>query len=148
MMNDEDFMKAALEQARLSLPEDVPVGVVITKDNEIIASAFNNREQTQVATRHAEVEAIEEACKKLKTRRLHDCTIYVTLEPCIMCGGALIQSQIGKIIFGARDKQYGCAGGIYNFFSDPRLNHNCEVTGGVLENECSSLLDIFFKTKR
>ena len=148
-MDDIKMMELAIIEAKKALPSDVPVGAVIVDENGVvIASSYNQREKTLNATHHGEVNVIQQACERLKTRRLNDCTIYVTLEPCVMCAGALIQAQISKVVFGAFDKQYGAAGSIYNFFSDPRLNHNAEVIGGVLQDECGSLLNDFFASKR
>lgn len=146
----EQHMQLAVDAAKKSLPEDVPVGAVIvnTSTNEIICASSNERERNQTATHHAEILAIEKACEVLKMRRLNDYTMYVTLEPCVMCAGALVQSHIGEVIFGAFDPQYGAAGSIYNFFSDPRLSHNAPVTGGVLSDVCSKLMTDFFDAKR
>lgn len=145
----EQLIHLAIEEAKKSLPDDVPVGAIIADSSgSVISVAHNKREADTNSLHHAEILVIQEACKKLNTRRLNDCTIYITLEPCVMCAGALVQAQIGKVVFGAHDIKYGAAGSIYNFFTDPRLNHNTEVVGGVLENECAELLNTFFQSIR
>ena len=143
-----EFMKRALENAKMAFEAgDVPVGAVIVKDNEIIAEAFNEREAGQSATAHAEILAIERACKKLGRWRLSDCEMYVTLEPCPMCAGALINARIGRVVYGAKDAKAGACGSVINVDAYP-LNHRLRATSGVLEQECAALLSVFFKTKR
>ncbi|MDR0849949.1 MAG: tRNA adenosine(34) deaminase TadA [Christensenellaceae bacterium] len=143
------FMQEALKLAEIARKKDeVPVGAIIVKDGKIIAKGYNKRERKQNALLHAEIVAINKACKKLKSFRLIDCELYVTLEPCPMCAGAIINSRIGKVYFGAYDQKRGCAGSIYNLLSDPRFNHNPEVTGGIIEEECAKILTTFFETKR
>ncbi|HMS25416.1 MAG TPA: nucleoside deaminase [Acidimicrobiia bacterium] len=143
-------MNHALDLARQSLPTDIPIGAVIVslENNEVISEGFNTRQQSHDATDHAEVIAIRRACEKLSSKRLNDCVIFTTLEPCIMCAGSLIQAHIGAVVFGAHDPQYGAAGSIYNFFVDPRLSHNATVIGGILEEECSTLVNEFFESVR
>ena len=142
-------MRLALQQAEIAYKKDeVPVGAIIVKDNKVIAKAYNKREKTQDGTMHAEVIAIKKACKKLRTFRLNECELYVTLEPCAMCAGAIINSRVGKVVFGACDTKYGCAGSLYDLLSDKRFNHHPEVLGGVLEKECADILTRFFKQKR
>lgn len=142
-------MQEALKLAEIARKKDeVPVGAIIVKDGKIIAKGYNKRERKQNALLHAEIVAINKACKKLKSFRLIDCELYVTLEPCPMCAGAIINSRIGKVYFGAYDQKRGCAGSIYNLLSDPRFNHNPEVTGGIIEEECAKILTTFFETKR
>lgn len=145
----ETYMKAAIELAKKAYKKDeVPVGAVIVKDNKIISKAYNKRQKTQDATLHAEIIAIKKACKKLHSFRLNDCVLYVTLEPCAMCAGAIINARIGTVVFGAYDAKYGCAGSLYNLIEDKRFNHHAKVFGGVLEDECKQLLTSFFETKR
>ena len=145
----EKYMTYAYELAQKAYKKDeVPVGAVIVYNNKIIATGYNKRQKTQDATNHAEVIAIKKACKKLKTFRLNDCTLYVTLEPCVMCAGAIINARIGKVVFGAYDKKFGCCGSLYNLLGDKKFNHHPEVVGGVMEQECSKILTDFFESKR
>ncbi len=127
---------------------EVPIGCVIVRDGKIIARAHNLRESQQIATKHAELIAIERACKKLKTWRLEDCDLYVTLEPCPMCAGAIILSRIRSVTFGAYDPKGGCAGSCADLFHVKGFNHYPEVHGGILEEECAQLLKDFFRQKR
>ena len=145
----EKFMRAALRRAESAARRDeVPVGAVIVKDGKIIAAAANKKEQNGDATAHAEMLALKKAQKALGDWRLNECEIYVTLEPCAMCAGALINCRIGMIYFGAPDARFGCCGSIMNIPADTRFNHRCEIIGGVLEKECSAVLTEFFKAKR
>lgn len=145
----EEYMKEALRLAKIAYKKDeVPVGAVIVKDNKIIAKAYNRRQKSQDATLHAEVIAIKKACKKLHTFRLNDCTLFVTLEPCVMCSGTIINARIGTVVFGAYDPKYGCCGSIYNLPEDNRFNHRAKVIGGVMKDECRELLTQFFESKR
>lgn len=145
----ERFMRAAIKQAqKAALRDEVPVGAVIVKDGKIISKAHNKKEEKNNATAHAEIEAITKAGKKLGNWYLDGCELYVTLEPCAMCAGAIINSRISKLYFGAWDAKYGCCGSIYNLPQDKRFNHNVATEGGVLEQECAALLSGFFKTKR
>ncbi|MGB9812633.1 MAG: tRNA adenosine(34) deaminase TadA [Thermovenabulum sp.] len=145
----EAFMREALKEARKAFEGDeVPVGAVIVKDGEIIARGRNRRESLQDATAHAEIIAIKEACERLKSWRLSGCTLYVTLEPCPMCAGAVILSRIDRVVFGAYDPKSGCAGSVMDLFSCDKFNHHPEIIGGVLEEECARLLKEFFKKKR
>ena len=145
----EKYMACAYELAQKAYKKDeVPVGAIIVYNNKIIAKGYNKRQKTQDATNHAEVIAIKKACKKLKTFRLNDCQLYVTLEPCVMCAGAIINARIGKVIFGAFDKKFGCCGSLYNLLGDKKFNHHPEVVGGVMEQECSKILTDFFEGKR
>ena len=148
MGRDEYFMNIALEQARLaSNCGEVPVGAVVIKGGEIVASAFNRRETGKNALYHAELTAIDEACKRLGGWRLFECDIYVTLEPCPMCAGAIINSRIRRLVFGASDPKSGCFGSAADFNS-MGFNHRPKVIGGVLESECSALLKEFFLNLR
>lgn len=147
---DEKFMKQALKEAQKAFDEDeVPVGVVIVKDGKVIARAHNTKEKTQDALHHSEILAIKKACKKLQSWRLIDCDIYVTLEPCYMCAGAIVNSRINRVIFGASDPKAGCCGTLYNLVQDKRFNHRVkEVKSGVLGEECSQIISQFFAQKR
>lgn len=149
MLNDEKWMKQAIKQAIMAATKDeVPIGCVIVKDDKIIARAYNKRERNQQSIAHAEILAIQKACKKLNTWRLEGCTLYVTLEPCPMCAGAIIQSRIERVVYGAYDPKGGCVGSCTNLFETKGFNHYPSYTGGILEEECSSLLKEFFKQKR
>ena len=141
-------MKAALSLARESeLEGEVPIGAVIVKDGEIIATGRNRREYGKNALYHAEIEAIDNACKALGGWRLWQCDLYVTLEPCPMCAGAIINSRIKAVYFGARDSKAGSFGSVIDFNTLP-YNHKPTVTGGILEEECQSILSDFFKKLR
>ena len=142
-------MKEAIKQAKKAAQKDeVPIGCVIVKDDQIIARAYNKREMKQCSTAHAEILAIEKACKKLSSWRLEDCDLYVTLEPCPMCSGAIIQSRIRNVIFGAYDPKGGCMGSNMNINNVRGFNHYPDIEGGILQDECSRLLKEFFKAKR
>ena len=142
------YMKEALKEAKKSLiTGDVPVGCIIVYDDKIIARGHNKREDKQQSLAHAEIVAINKACKKLGTWRLEDCTMYITLEPCVMCSGAIIQSRIPRVIYGAYDYRFGAHKSLINLF-DVKFNHYVEISGGVLENECSIMIKDFFKELR
>ena len=146
---DEHFMMKALMLATAAANEDeVPVGAIIVKEDKIIAEAYNKKEQTKLITSHAEILALEEACKKLKSWRLKGCTLFVTLEPCLMCAGAIYQTRIDRVVFGCRDPKGGALGSLYSIHGDTRLNHNFSVTEGILKTQCSEVLKMFFKSKR
>ena len=148
MNNDIKFMKAALNEAKkAALNLDVPIGCVIVHDNKIIARGHNKRELNQSPLAHAEIIAIEKASKKLNSWRLEDCTMYITLEPCVMCSGAIIQSRIPKVIYGAKDPRFGMHQSLLNIF-DVKFNHSVDITGGILEEECSAIIKDFFKKLR
>ena len=149
-MNKEiKYMKEAVKEAlKAELIDEVPIGCVIVKDGKIIARAHNMRENKQNPLGHAETLAISKASKKFNSWRLEGCELYVTLEPCIMCGGAIIQSRINKICFGAYDSKGGAFGSSINIMDAKNINHHPEVVGGVMEKECSSLLTEYFKKKR
>lgn len=148
-MNNEKWMKEAIKQAKKAAQKDeVPIGCVIVKDDQIIARAYNKREMKQCSTAHAEILAIEKACKKLGSWRLENCDLYVTLEPCPMCSGAIIQSRIRNVIFGAYDPKGGCMGSNMNINDVRGFNHYPDIEGGILQDECSRLLKEFFKAKR
>ena len=142
------FMESALYEAELAAKAgEVPVGAVIVKDGKIIASAHNLRETDKIATAHAELLAIEKACRVLGGWRLCGCTLYVTLEPCPMCAGAMINSRVSRVVYGAADLAAGCCKSIINVNSYP-FNHSFESVGGILENKCSDILKKFFEKKR
>lgn len=140
-------MKEAIRIAKTSTYE-VPVGAVVVYKGEIIGRGYNQRETLKDPTAHAEIMAIKEASRKLGGWRLIDCTLYVTLEPCAMCAGAIVNSRIPRLVIGAMDKRFGCCGSIDNIVDSPKFNHRVEVTYGVLEKECASLLKEFFKDLR
>ncbi len=142
------FMKEALALAfEAKNHGEVPVGCVIIKDSEIIAKGRNHTEEYSSPTRHAEIEAIEKACEVLQSANLTGCEMYVTLEPCPMCAGAIIASKIDKVVFGAFDRSYGACGTVTNVFSLPNI-HRAECFGGIMEDECSEVLSEFFKRIR
>ena len=150
MDRDIEFMREALELARLAADMgEIPVGALVVDSNsgEVIARAHNLRENNKLATAHAEILAIEEACRKRGGWRLHGCTLYVTLEPCPMCAGAIVNSRIDRVVWGADDMVAGCCGSVINFNSYP-FNHSFSTTSGVCEDECKAILQEFFKTKR
>ncbi len=144
MTNDEKFMLAALRLARRAAGEgEVPVGCVVVKDGVIVGRGRNRRETGRSATAHAELRAIENACKRLGGWRLWECELYVTLEPCPMCAGAIVNSRIRRVVYGASDPKVGAAGSVLDRFSFP-LNHRPEVVSGVMAEECSAELKKFF----
>lgn len=148
-MIDEKFMQAAIEEAeKASKLDEVPIGAVIVYQGEVIARGYNIRETSQTTLSHAELIAIQEANGKVGSWRLEDCTLYVTLEPCPMCAGAIVQSRIRRVVYGAADPKAGCGGTLMNLLNDERFNHQVEVTSGVLEVACSTLLTDFFKMLR
>ena len=147
--NDRYYMQQALEEAKKAAAlGEVPIGAVIVYKNEIIARAHNLRETTQNALTHAESMAIQEACKKIGSWRLEETTLYVTLEPCPMCAGAILQSRIPRVVYGARDIKAGCVDSLYRLLNDARFNHECDVTEGILVDECGQILTDFFKAIR
>ncbi len=150
MINDEiKFMKKALKQAEKAVEKDeVPIGCVIVKDGKIISRAYNQREKKMDSTSHAEIIAIQKACKKLKNWRLIGCEIYVTIEPCLMCAGAINLARIKKVYFGAYDKKGGAYGSSINSLDALNVNHRPLVKGGILEKPCSDILKNYFKMKR
>ncbi len=146
---DQTYMLEALVEAeKAAILGEVPIGAVIVYQNEIIARAYNLRETTQNATTHAELLAIQQACAKIGSWRLEDMTLYVTLEPCPMCAGAILQSRIPRVVYGARDVKAGCVDSLYRLLNDPRFNHECEVTEGILADECGGILTRFFRNLR
>jgi tRNA(adenine34) deaminase len=148
-MTDEDAMRVALVEARAAAQhDDVPVGAVVLHKGVIIAQRHNERELTGDPTAHAEVLALRDASAVRGSWRLDDCTLVVTLEPCVMCAGAAINSRIARVVFGAPDLKAGATGSLYNVASDPRINHNPMLTHGVLATESASLLQEFFQQRR
>lgn len=148
-MDEEKWMKEALKQAKKAFDKDeVPIGCVIVKDNKIIARGYNQREQKQQSNAHAEMITIQKACRKLNSWRLEDCDMYVTLEPCPMCAGAIVQSRIRKVVYGAKDPKGGCVDSCAHLFDIKQFNHHPKYMNGILESECSDLLKTFFKKKR
>ena len=148
-MSDVKFMEAAIEEAQKALTlNEVPIGAVIVYNDEIIARGYNLRESSHTTLSHAELIAIQEANEKIGSWRLEDCTLYVTLEPCPMCAGAIVQSRIKRVVYGATDPKAGCAGTLMNLLNEPRFNHQVELTAGVLQTECAALLTDFFRALR
>ncbi len=148
MNDDNKFMKAALKEAEKAFAKgEVPIGAVIVKEGKIIAKGHNTRESKKNATHHAEIKAINKACKKLGGWRLCGCTIYVTLEPCVMCAGAIINSRIDMVIYGTKDERFGCCESVVNVFEMP-FNHKPEIVSGVMQEECKNILQTFFKQLR
>lgn len=148
MDNDTKFMKEALKEAKKAYKlGEIPVGCVIVYDNKIIARGYNKRESNNQAIDHAEIIAIKKASRKLNSWRLENTTMYITLEPCVMCSGAIIQARIPNVVYGAYDNRFGCHKSITNIF-DIKFNHSVNIYGGVLEDMCSSLIKNFFKELR
>jgi tRNA(adenine34) deaminase len=146
---DLEFMQMALDQARLAPAlGEVPIAAVIVMDGQLLSQVHNFREVWQDPTAHAEVVAIREAANRLKTWRLTGTTMYVTIEPCSMCAGAIIQARVSRLVFGARDPKAGACGSVFNLPSERRLNHRVEVCGGVLELESQELMQTFFRRLR
>ena len=147
--DDEAWMRLALEEARLAASSgDVPVGAVIVRDGAAIGCGRNRREQDNDPTAHAEVMAIRQAAAAVGAWRLTGCTLYVTIEPCPMCAGALVLARIDRLVYGAADPKTGAAGSLWNIVQDRRLNHRLEITAGVLEPECRDLIRSFFQQRR
>ena len=142
-------MQFAIEEAKKAEQiGEVPIGAILVKDGEIVGKGYNLREINHDPTAHAEMVAIREACERLGAWRLLDCTLYVTLEPCPMCAGAIVQSRIKRVVYGTGDPKAGCAGTLMNLLQDPRFNHETELTSGILQSECSELLTSFFRNLR
>jgi tRNA(adenine34) deaminase len=145
----EHYMRLALREAEQALAEDeVPIGAVVVHHQRVIASAHNQREQLRDPTAHAEMIAVTQAAASLGSWRLEDCTLYVTLEPCAMCAGAIILARIPRLVYGAADPKAGAVHSLYQLLSDPRLNHRAEVVAGVCAAPCAELLSRFFQAKR
>ncbi len=147
--NHEKFMKKAMEQAKKAAAiGEVPIGCVIVRDGKIIARGYNRRKNDKNTLSHAELTAISKACKKTGDWRLEDCVLYVTLEPCQMCAGAIVQARFPLVVIGCKNEKAGCAGSIIDLFNVEKFNHQVETINGVLEKECSEMLTDFFKSLR
>lgn len=146
---DARYMKMAIDQAFIAEENgDVPIGCVIVHENRVIAKAYNQREQLHDPTAHAEIIALTQAAEAIGNWRLHGCTIYVTLEPCPMCAGALVLGRLDRLVYGTDDPKTGAVHSLYNIVQDDRLNHRLEVTAGVLREDCRTQLQAFFKRRR
>jgi len=146
---DESYMRVALDEARAAAAAgEIPVGAIVVANGAVLARAHNLREERQSALAHAEILAIETASARLKSWRLEECTIYVTLEPCIMCVGAILQARIARLVFGCLDPKAGAVESLYRLCEDTRLNHRLPVTGGILTEDCSRILSDFFSDLR
>ena len=149
MSDDQKYMKIALSEAKTAAEiGEIPIGAVLVLDGEIIAKAHNMRETWQDATAHAETIVIREACKNLKRWRLTGATLYVTIEPCPMCAGAIVMSRISRLVYGSPDSKAGAAESLFNVVNNPALNHMVEVTSGVCSEECTQVMKDFFKKRR
>lgn len=145
----EEFMLEALKEAEIALANDeIPIGCVIVKDGKIIGRGHNAREELQRSVMHAEVMAIEEANAYEKSWRLLDTTLFVTIEPCVMCSGAIGLARIPQVIYGAKNQKFGAAGSLYDILTDERLNHRVELESGILEAECAQMMQDFFRKRR
>ncbi len=142
------MLRALAEAARAAQEGEVPVGAIITRGEQIIAAAHNQREQLRDPTAHAEMIAITQAAESLGSWRLIGCTLYVTLEPCPMCAGGILQARIPRVVYGARDPKSGAVDSLFRLLGDRRLNHQCEVVAGLLADECGRLLSEFFQSQR
>lgn len=149
MTQDEKYMKAALREAKKAYKlDEVPIGCVIVQRDKIIARGYNRRNTDKNTLAHAEMSAIKKASKKIGDWRLEDCIMYVTLEPCQMCAGAIVQSRLGKVVIGSMNPKAGCAGSVINLLQMKQFNHQVEMVRGVLEEECSTMLSGFFQELR
>lgn len=149
MTQDEKYMKAALREAKKAYRlDEVPIGCVIVQNDKIIARGYNRRNTDKNTLAHAELSAIKKASKKTGDWRLEDCTMYVTLEPCQMCAGAIVQSRLGKVVIGSMNPKAGCAGSVINLLQMKQFNHQVEMVTGVLDEECSDMLSGFFQVLR
>jgi len=149
LTSDEHYMQLALTEARNALAhDDVPVGAVVVRDGDVIARAHNQRELLQDATAHAEIIALTQASTAIGSWRLTGCTLFVTLEPCVMCAGALVLARISRVAYGAKDPKAGACASLYRILEDSRLNHRPDITAGVLSAECGDVLREFFQAKR
>ena len=148
-LDDERYMAAALALAQAArLRGEVPVGAVVVKDGAIVGRGGNGPIAANDPTAHAEIAALRDAGQALANYRLTGCDLYVTIEPCAMCAGAILQARIGRVVFGARDPKTGACGSVIDLFAEPRLNHHAQVTGGVLAGECGKLMSDFFNERR
>ena len=149
MMTDEDFMREALEQARQAgACGEVPVGAIVVLDGQIVGRGFNQPIGRHDPTAHAEVMALRDAAQRLGNYRLPGCELYVTLEPCAMCSGAIMHARIRRVVFGARDPKTGVAGSVIDLFDEARLNHHATIEGGLMADECGGMLSAFFAARR
>lgn len=148
-MEDEDYMREAIRLAKKAYArEETPIGCVVVRDGKIIGKGYNRRNSRKMSLAHAEIYAIRQACRKVGDWRLEDCTLYVTLEPCPMCAGAIVQARIPRVVIGSRNPKAGCAGSVLDLFHQEGFNHRVELTEGVLEEECSALMTGFFRELR
>ena len=146
---DERYMRMAIDAAQVAEENgDVPIGAVIVYQNQVIGRAYNQREQLKDPTAHAEIVALTQAASFVGSWRLHGCTIYVTLEPCPMCAGALVLGRLDRLVYGCPDPKTGACGSLYDIVRDERLNHRLEVTPGILADDCAALLQTFFQQRR
>lgn len=149
IQNDEYWMALAMEQAAIAESQnEIPVGAIVVKDNKLVASAYNQSIRTHNATAHAEIQVIQKAGDILQNYRLVGCTLYVTLEPCPMCAGALVHSRVDRVVFGASDYKTGACGSVFNLVQSEFLNHQIEIQGGVLQAACGAQISAFFKRRR
>ncbi len=149
ILSDDDYMRQALTLAATAAGlGEVPVGALVVYENQVISGAYNERESIPSALAHAELTAIARATAHLQRWRLTGCTLYVTLEPCVMCAGALVQARVDRVVYGARDPKGGAVESLFSVLTDSRLNHRPNVTGGVLADECGAILTQFFKQRR
>lgn len=149
MLKKEEFMKEAIKQAKKAYDkEEIPVGAIIVKDGKIIARGHNKKEEKKDTTQHAEIIAIQKASKKIGAWRLQDCEMYVTLEPCVMCTGALIQARLKRVYIGTMDPKTGACGSVLNLLEDYKFNHKVEVETNIMQKECEKILKDFFKYLR
>ena len=148
-MNDLELMALALAEARKALEhDDVPIGAVAVVGDQVVAAAHNERELLADPTAHAEILALRAAARHLGRWRLNDLTLYVTVEPCPMCAGALVAARVGRVVYGAPDEKAGAAYSLYNIVQDPRLNHECHLTAGILSDDCAAVVQEFFRARR
>ena len=146
---DEKFMKEAIKQAKKAEAiGDVPIGCVIVHDGKIIARGYNKRNKDKTVLAHAELLAMKKACKKLGDWRLEDCTMYITLEPCQMCAGAIVQARVDRVVIGSMNAKAGCAGSVLNLLKEPGFNHQAQIVTGILEEDCSEMMSGFFTELR
>lgn len=146
---DKEFMTLALEEAQHALSQDeVPIGAVIVKDGHVLAKAHNQRETQRDATAHAEILALKQACESLRNWRLMGCTMYVTMEPCPMCAGAIQQARLARVVYGIADPKAGAAGSVMNILDEPKLAHRLKISSGIEEEKCRDLINVFFRRLR
>ena len=149
MIDDEFYMRAALDLARIAASNDeVPVGAIVVMGDEVVGQGFNQPISRHDPTAHAEIVALRQAAERLGNYRLPDGTLYVTLEPCVMCTGAIIQARIRRVVFGAADPKTGAAGSVIDLYAESRLNHHTEIEGGIMAPQCGALLSAFFASRR